>query len=1277
MQFLRYSFLATAILASNICPGQPQVPVDPFTGKVNVGIPIWTLNSSGVDVPIVLFYSGGGMKVDEVEGNAGIGWNVTLGGSVSREVRDIPDDVQTSVNELRRGWLHSTNLATIQSFVPSSDDNLTNCADELSDHNLLNALQLGKYDAEPDLFTINAPGLRGQFFFDGNKSLVLAPYQDLEIDYTTDANQRITAFTITRNDGVKYFFTVADIMTREVFKYKNNPSPEYDSHPFKTKLNFCSSWKLSSIVSPDSKTVTFGHDPNNSYAESKEYRRWLNPTTNKIDTLYVVSSLVSKRDLKWIKNEIHNVSIITIQNSLIGSIHISPNGEPGGQKKFLFEYQQIKNVNDLSLENEGKRYFLSEMKETNTDCAAFPSYKFEYYNVDFNTKTTNIPLKNGFAQDLWGYYNGAPDVPQSLIPALYYKETASGAERVRINPHPTDGGYTLLSGQNRATNPTTVHYGSLSRVYYPPGGYAQISYEPSDYYDSLANATYPGGGIRVAQVIMSDADNESSNDIIRNYQYKRADNQSSGKFLYPPVFGWFSNGFYRSPDNLAPDEDIFYTRVSVLEPGIGKTVYEYHLPGTYSQISQRDWVAPKAQLARSSSCTQFPNFKNGHYGYPYSPTTNFGFERGLISKAFTYSESNNLLKESFYNYDRIGPAPVYAYALRYVKIGNDWVYSRYKLIANTSKAIVSQTDKVYDPAVTASSIVTSTSYSYSPSHYLLNSTTLTNSDNSTLRTEFKYAKDFSALTSPSEPYAEAMKLLNDNNRHATTIETIRKYTPNGGVETVIGAAVTAFLQFSNAGGMVLPAEQYSFTGTSGYVAAYAIGSSQFKIDPPYRRTTTIFDYDNSGNVLSIQDGGRNVQSFLYKTNATGALQPLPRAIVTGARHDEVFHNLFDFTPSQSDYLGDASNPHTGQLAMAIPAATTLSKDGIFKAPNVNYRFTARVRTSAALDITVRALNGPAINATKTIAVAATGGAWRFIEGTLDMSSVTSPFKLEVVTSGGMDIDEVSFYPAHASLVSSTYDLVYGKLSDTNSNGTSSFIEYDNNGRIKYLKDQDKNLLQVNEYQYKVPVSLALSANFSSSFSAVTGHGNFYISTGCVENVTYTWYVNDVVKSSGINNTNFSYTFNSSNPRVKLEVSAAGYETAVVEKVIGYTYLPPIDLPGPCTPSLSIAMIGSPFFYSCDLTETPSRDFTISTSNGECIGGYLWQYKLVGVNGENTDWLNYFGEAAPGADLTFDFSALYIQPQSVALRLLAYTTLDNVVAESNSLSITYVDQGICH
>lgn len=129
---MKLSITCIALVIILKVQGQPQVPVDPFTGKAQVAIPIWTLKTNSIEAPIVLSNTGGGMKVTEGEGNAGIGWNVIAGGSVSREVRGLPDDLE-DIGDDKIGWLFGTNSQNTQSFTPQGDNNLTVCTDEAND----------------------------------------------------------------------------------------------------------------------------------------------------------------------------------------------------------------------------------------------------------------------------------------------------------------------------------------------------------------------------------------------------------------------------------------------------------------------------------------------------------------------------------------------------------------------------------------------------------------------------------------------------------------------------------------------------------------------------------------------------------------------------------------------------------------------------------------------------------------------------------------------------------------------------------------------------------------------------------------------------------------------------------------------------------------------------------------------------------------------------------------------------------------------------------------
>ena len=1287
MKNMKLYFACVAALIMMKAQSQPQVPVDPFTGKAQVAIPIWTLKTNSIEAPVVLSNTGGGMKVTEGEGNAGIGWNVIAGGSVSREVRGLPDDFE-DVAGGRRGWLNGTNASSVQGFNPIGDNNLADCTDEHTDLGFLNfSLQdFTKNDTEPDLFSFSAPGISGQFFFDGNKVLRLAPYQDLKVEYVLDVKKDIISFTITRNDGVKYTFDKPELTTRQSIPYKSNTSTEYNDSFYKNKLNYNSTWKLSLISDPGNKTITFNYSysplSDGNFFESNQYKRFVRSGTSIIDTLFVTTDMVNAQVLTSATDLTSTVHFArnAVNKNLITSISLS-----GGSKSFSFTYEQVRNGSDINSVNLGKRYFLREFREVGPDCYSFPSYKFEYYDVDLAARTTSIPLKNGFAQDLWGYYNGATDVQSSLVPTLYYKDAAQGAERLRINPHPTDPGYTTITGANRAVNPVTVHYGSLKRIYYPPGGYAQLTYEPADYYDSLANTTYLGGGVRVAEVRMSDGDADATNDIVTTYQYKRADNHSSGKFLYPPQFGWFAIALERSPDNLAINDDLLYSRVTVKQTGVGKTIYQYSIPGTFQQATSGDWTAPFTRIARSAAiCTPAAPYKNGYFVYPFTSSTNFSFERGLVSKIFKYNEANELLQETSFQYSRIGPGAAYTKVLKIASSPSGPLFTSYKLVSNVTKLTVAKTEKVYDPQALTTFITTTSNYAYDPASYLLRSNTITNSDNSIQKTKFKYAKDFATITNPSGTFAVAVNLLNTTFRHGVVLESIQSNQRSGSSEVITGSELTLYNQYANAGGLVLPSEKQIFAGTTGFAESYIFlnGALQEIRSTGYRPVSFIDEYDNTGNILTQRDGQRNVQSVLYtpvSKNGTNGFYPLPRAVISNARHDEVVHNLFDFVditvggnPVQSSsYVGGAATPHhTGQLAMTLAVATTLAKDNVKKSNSKYYRFTARVRAAAAVNLTVRALNGAVLKTSAVVPVAATGGVWKFVEGQLDMSTVTSPFKFELANSAPIDYDEISFYPANANITSSTYHLIFGKLSETNAKGVSSFIEYDNGGRVKYIRDQDKNVLQVNEYQYKSKPSPPLVAHYISQGFNLGQPSTFIAATNCLSNVTYTWYVNCNLIASGYNLTTFTYNFVANDPLVRLEVSLAGQPMAVIETTLHANV--PISIPPPtvCAPSISIALTGSSTLLSCSLTSF-DRVFTSTVTNtANCGGGpaLMWQYRTATDN----DWNNITGV---GSTFNFSFSAIYSVPQSVSIRCLAQQNLV-ALATSNVISLDYVDQGTC-
>lgn len=76
----------------------------------------------------------------------------------------------------------------------------------------------------------------------------------------------------------------------------------------------------------------------------------------------------------------------------------------------------------------------------------------------------------------------------------------------------------------------------------------------------------------------------------------------------------------------------------------------------------------------------------------------------------------------------------------------------------------------------------------------------------------------------------------------------------------------------------------------------------------------------------------------------------------------------------------------------------------------------------------------------------------------------------VSISGTAGIDELRLYPKNARMNTYTYDVSLGITSESDVNGNILYYEYDAMGRLKQVKDMDKHIVKVMEYQYQKPVT---------------------------------------------------------------------------------------------------------------------------------------------------------------------------------------------------------------
>jgi hypothetical protein len=86
------------------------------------------------------------------------------------------------------------------------------------------------------------------------------------------------------------------------------------------------------------------------------------------------------------------------------------------------------------------------------------------------------------------------------------------------------------------------------------------------------------------------------------------------------------------------------------------------------------------------------------------------------------------------------------------------------------------------------------------------------------------------------------------------------------------------------------------------------------------------------------------------------------------------------------------------------------------------------------------------------------GGWTYNERKIQLSSST------LTLSGTAIIDELRLYPENASMTTKT-NTFWGPSSETDINNMSAFVEYDDFGRVKYLKDFNKDIIKANEYNF--------------------------------------------------------------------------------------------------------------------------------------------------------------------------------------------------------------------
>jgi len=147
-----------------------SLPVNLYTGKVNINLPLYEIKSGQVKIPISISYNTGGVKVDDVASNVGLGWNLNASGSIINIIKDLHDQkFKTGVvsdNDWDSGSESCRYVTTLGYFSEYPDINSGgSISPYCQDYD-----GWAEEDASPDVFIANAPGLSSRFILEKNNN---------------------------------------------------------------------------------------------------------------------------------------------------------------------------------------------------------------------------------------------------------------------------------------------------------------------------------------------------------------------------------------------------------------------------------------------------------------------------------------------------------------------------------------------------------------------------------------------------------------------------------------------------------------------------------------------------------------------------------------------------------------------------------------------------------------------------------------------------------------------------------------------------------------------------------------------------------------------------------------------------------------------------------------------------------------------------------------------------------------------------------------------------
>jgi len=1129
---------------TNVVPPSPgaaslgkfgDIPVGYATGIPQINVPIFAYSNAdkSLGMSISLDYHAGGIKVDELASNTGIGWALNAGGVITRTKRGTPDE-------------YNYGFMTTPTYPNENEGNRYAVSRYME-------IASNTYDSQTDIFNFNVGGKSGKFMFGKNNDFLMLTPNKIKVEYEITSG-RFQRFKITDETGTKYIFDAQEVT--------NSGLTGWDV--------YASSWYLTKIIAPfatdsillEYDTEIFGYGTGRYGTQTITFDPGLAAPPNSGG---ISGSVIHGKRIKKISfPDGTNANFVydNIARTDIGTYNYAGD---------LYRLKQVSITNGANQRGYNLYHDYSTNRLTLKSVLPYNAagedkgYSFAYY--------ASLPDRLETSQDHWGFYNG--NTTQSLFPQESY--------HVNGTNYP-------LNGANRETDIALVKNGSLTRMTYPTGGYTDFEMEAHKVYDPrltynyitniktqfetglsglyCSNTTsgwqpfefgadpnvntsftvkFPTGGISSNNIILELKN--SANQVVNtqtipfavdytmeynfsiynlaagNYTF-HASLQGSDYFDNYLLIEWTETRL-NNPDTIYAYVDKPYVgglRVKSIkaydginsmpastreyeylkEDGLTSSgalgtypVYSYgvyydNIPRTAPSTGPNDYRSyynnggSPNSIVRATSPVQALALTNGspanysrvvekfsnngqsngkivryfesysatgaplQHNYPYAPPDYGDHNYGQLVKELVYDKNNTLLKKTENEYT-VTTDPYYNTPGRVANFTSLSI-APVKYEFNDDNSLIFKWDLVtrpvyfigttYTPATGRKDLVKTTTTEYNGASNLVNEITYTYDAafniNKTLTKNSRNEQIEEIVHYPYEYTTNAVaSAMITQNMYAPSIA-IEKWKTIGSNRYLTGGIVNQYQQLAS--GIRLSSIE-SFESPAPVITGSvpALNPASFNRAPTlFKEAITFNQYSNKGFVIQQAKSNDVQQSIIWDHN-----QQMPTAQVIGSSIDKTAYTSFE-----ADGLGGWT---MNSGVVFVPDGITGTKSisgGVNKTvPAGNYVVGVWSKSNTWI-------NGQLQTQTPLKVL----GTWRYFE--LLLTNVTS------INISGDNIDEVRLYPQGAQMTTYTYDPLIGLTSQCDANNLITYYEYDGFGRLKTVRDENKNIIKTLDYQYQ-------------------------------------------------------------------------------------------------------------------------------------------------------------------------------------------------------------------